>query len=227
MRNGLRIAKYKGMSIIFPSREDPSFDDIWLREVYYPYKPRRKDVVFDIGAHMGFFTAKVARHVKEVIAFEPDPYNFRFLLTNIKHNELSNVRAFNYALGERDCNTFLKRGYGYGRTKVTESNTGYKVKMKTLDTLVKEQEITPGVIKLDTEGYEIKVLHGARFTLARFRPKLVIACYHYPKEPEDVVKYLSELGFSCFIYQVPLVLQKVKETYVYAEFTEQEVIERV
>lgn len=216
LRNGLRMARCKGMSIIFPSLEDPSFDDVWLREVYYPYLPGREDVVFDVGAHMGFFTVKIAGYVKEVIALEPDPYNFRFLLTNIKHNELSNVKTFNYALGDRDCDVFLKRGYGYGRTRTTESNTGYKVRMKTLDTLVKELGTTPDVIKVDVEGYEIKVLHGAKYTLTRFKPKLIIAAYHYPAESKDIVKYLSELGFRCFIYYVPLVLQKAKETYVYA-----------
>lgn len=216
LKNGLRMARYKGMSMIFPSLEDPCFDDVWLREVYYPYLPGGEDVVFDVGAHMGFFTVKVAAYVKEVIAFELDPYNFRFLLTNIKHNELSNVKTFNYALGDRDCDVFLKRGYGYGRTRITESNTGYKARMKTLDTTVKELGTTPDVIKLDVEGYEMKVLHGAKYTLTRFKPKLIIAAYHYPTESKDIVKYLSELGFRCFIYYVPLVLQKVKETYVYS-----------
>ena len=216
MRNGLRMARYKGVSMIFPSREDPSFDDVWLREVYYPYLPGREDVVFDVGAHMGFFTLKVAKQVKEVIAFEPDPWNFKFLLTNIRYNDLLNVKAFDYALGDSECDVFLERGYGYCRTRITERNTGYKVRMEPLDTLVKWLGTTPDVIKMDVEGYEMKVLNGARSILARFKPKLIIAAYHYPTESEDVVNYLSELGFRCFIYHIPLVIQKSKETYVYA-----------
>jgi len=219
LEQGLRMARYNGISIVFPSREDSSFDDVWLREVYFPYKPKKGDVVVDIGAHMGFFTVKVARSVKEVIAFEPDPYNFRFLLTNIKHNDLSNVRALNCALGDRDCDIFLKRGYGYDRTKVTEDHTKYKVEMKTLDTLVKEQGIVPKVVKIDAEGYEMKILHGARFTLTHLRPKVIIACYHYPNELKDVVKFLSNLNYKCLVYQVPLVLQRLKETYIIG-FTE-------
>lgn len=106
MRNGLRIAKYNDMRIVFPSREDPFFDDVWLRNVYFPYVPNSEDVVFDIGAHMGFFTCRVAGKVKTVIACEPDPQNFMYLMTNIKYNNLSNVRAFNCALGERSAIIF-------------------------------------------------------------------------------------------------------------------------
>ncbi|MGB9694171.1 MAG: FkbM family methyltransferase, partial [Fervidobacterium sp.] len=216
MKNGLRIAKYAGMRIIFPSGEDPSFDDVWLREVYYPYLPKLEDTVVDVGAHMGFFTLKVAKAVKEVIAFEPDPYNFSFLVANIKYNNLSNVRPFNCALGNRDCDAFLKREEGYGRTRITEENTGQKARIKTLDSVVNELGISPDVIKIDTEGYEMKVLEGAMSTLIHFKPNIIIAAYHYQNESRDVVKYLSELGFKCLVYQVPLVLQKVKETYVYA-----------
>ena len=215
MKNGLRIARYDGMSIIFPSREDPFFDDVWLRDVYYPYTPKSEDVVFDVGAHMGFFTLKVARQVKEVIAFEPDPYNFMFLVQNIKYNNLSNVKAFNYALGERDCDVFLERRYGYGRTRVTRINTKIQAEMKTLDTLVKQLGLHPDVIKIDVEGYELQVLKGAKKVLTCFKPNLIIAAYHYPTEPKEIANYLSEFGFKCFYYHVPLVLQKAYETYVW------------
>lgn len=217
MKNGLRLAKYKGNRILFPSREDPFFDDVFLRDVYYPYKPKNRDTVFDVGAHMGFFTVKVGKHVEKLIAFEPDPYNFRFLLMNIENNALSNVRAFNCALGDRDDYAFLKRGYGYGRTRLTETNTGYRVLVRTLDTLVRELSVIPSMVKVDVEGHEMKVLEGAKSTLTRYKPRLILASYHYQYQSRDVVKYLARIGYSCFIYHVPLPLQKFKDTYVYAE----------
>ncbi|MDI6847458.1 MAG: FkbM family methyltransferase [Candidatus Bathyarchaeia archaeon] len=213
----MRIARYDGMNIIFPSKEDPFFDDVWLRNVYYPYTPNSEDVVFDIGAHMGFFTLKVARKVKWVIACEPDPQNFVFLMQNVKYNNLSNVKTFNYALGERNCDVFLERGYGGGRTKVTRSNTMVRTRMITLDTLVKQLGLHPDVIKIDVEGYELQILKGAKKVLACFKPKLIIAAYHYPGELKEIANYLSELGFKCFHYSVPLVLQKTNEAYVWAD----------
>jgi len=217
MKNSLRLAKYNGNRILFPSREDPSFDDVFLTDVYHPYKPQKKDVVFDIGAHMGFFTVKVGKHVKKLIAFEPDPYNFSFLLLNIEYNALSNVNAFNYALGDRDGYAFLERGYGYGRTRLAETNKGYRVLVRTLDAIVEESRIIPSVIKIDAEGYEMKVLKGAKYTLACYKPRLILACYHYRYQSRDVVKYLIRMGYNCLIYHVSLPLQKFKEAYVYSE----------
>lgn len=44
LRNGLRVARYQGMNIIFPSREDFCFDDVWLRDVYHVYQPAPEEV---------------------------------------------------------------------------------------------------------------------------------------------------------------------------------------
>lgn len=120
------------------------------------------------------------------------------------------------ARAHRNCDVYLKRAYGYRRTRITENNTGYKVRMKTLDTLVKELRVTPNVIKIHAEGYAMRVLDGARSTLTRSKPQLMIAAYHYPTASEEIAKCLSKLRFKCFIYQVPLALQKAKETYLYA-----------
>lgn len=214
LRSGLRLARYEGNWLLFPSREDPNLDDVFLRNVYYPFEPKPDDTVVDVGAHMGFFTVKVAKHVKRVIAFEPDSHSFSFLAQNIKINELSNVSVFNYALGREKAELFLKRSYGDGRTKLTENNTGWAVRVVPLDLVVEEEGITPSVIKIDTEGYEMRVLEGARSTIARHKPQLIIAAYHYPNEAEEVMRYLGRIGIQSSTYHVSLVLQKSKETYV-------------
>jgi len=214
---GLRLANYGKKRFIFPCKEDPNFDDVFLRNVYYPYKPQKKDIVVDVGAHMGFFTVKVASHVSKVVSIEPDPYNFKFLSKNIAYNSLKNVAAFNYALGDRDCIVSLKRSYGHGRTTLVEiSENRQYIKMKRLDTLIKEERISPSFIKIDTEGYEMRILEGAKFTLASCNSKLLIAAYHYENEWKEVSEFLLQNGFRCFIYQVPLTLQMMKETYIYA-----------
>lgn len=217
LRKGLRLAHYRGNWILFPAREDPAFEDVVIRDVYFPYKPNHEDVVIDVGAHMGFFAVRMAREVKEVLAFEPDPYNARFLTFNIECNALSNILTFDCALGEQDGTMFLKRGYGFGRTRLTQINTGLRVRVRTLDSVLKELAIVPSLVKIDTEGYELKVLAGAESMLAGSRPRLLIASYHYPGETNEAVRYLLKRGFRCFTYDVPLTLQKTKETYVYAE----------
>ena len=71
LKGKIRIAIYDKLKIVFPFNEDPSFDDVWLRDVYYPYEPQSNHIVIDVGAHMGFFTLKIVRSVKKVVAVEP------------------------------------------------------------------------------------------------------------------------------------------------------------
>ena len=100
---------------------------------------------------------------------------------------------------------------------MTDFNTGTKVEVKALDLVVKQLGIAPNVIKIDTEGYEIKVLEGAKYALEHYKPKVLVASYHYPNELTEIVDFLSAIGFRCHVYRIPLTLQRASETYVYAE----------
>lgn len=214
-----RIASYNGFKIVFPFNEDPSFDDVWLRNVYYPYQPRRDHVVMDVGAHMGFFTLKIARKVERVIAVEPDPANFMFLDFNVRSNGFSiKTTLGKFAFGDKDGPAFLDRsGYGFGRTKVTSSKTGFPTKMKTMDKFVEELGLDRlDLIKIDTEGSEIKILEGAKKTLQRHKPILLLAAYHLKDETATLAAYLRQYGYNVFSYEVPLTMSLKQETYIYA-----------
>jgi FkbM family methyltransferase len=197
---GLRVANYKGSRILFPSSEDPAFDDVFLRDVYSPYKPKRDDVVVDIGAHMGFFTVKIARQVKNVIAFEPDPLNFSFLTFNIKNNDLTNVAAFDYALAGEEGFMFLKRGDYLRESRLTMSTTEIRVKVKTLDDAMKDLGTHPTMVKIDAEGYEMEILRGAEHTLTQYRPSVIIAAYHYKDEARGIAGLLLRMDFTVFFF---------------------------
>lgn len=219
LEGGTRIASYNGLKIAFPFEEDPSFDDVWLRNVYYPYQPRRDHVVMDVGAHMGFFTLKIAGKVARVIAVEPDPTNFAFLSRNVKINGLDGkVILENFALGEKEKMIFLDRdGYGFGRTKVTSKKTDCLTEMKTIDGLAKEVELDRlDVIKIDTEGNELKILKGAKNTLAKHKPVLLLAAYHIEQEHIVLASCLRQYGYNVFVYRVPLTLSLKQEVYIYA-----------
>jgi hypothetical protein len=74
------------------------------------------------------------------------------------------------------------------------------VEVRRLDTLVQEGAIPgPNVIKVDVEGAEAKVLAGARLTLERYAPHLVIE-FHGLSCAHQAVAILAELGYSVFGY---------------------------
>jgi len=220
LKGNLRIAFYDDLVITFPFREDPPFDDLYLRNVYYPYTPEDDHVVIDVGAHMGFFTLKVAKKVKRVIAFEPDPINFRFLMFNIYLNRFQDkVLAYNLALGERNSQVYLDRSkYGLGRVRISDQGS-LAVKVRTLDTLMNEMSEIERVdlLKIDVEGYEYEVLQGASKTIQKYRPELLIAAYHYPEEYLRIAEYCRKANYEVLYYYVPLFLSCGKEVYIYAK----------
>jgi FkbM family methyltransferase len=77
-----------------------------------------------------------------------------------------------------------------------------RVPVTTLDRLVERHALQPPfLIKLDTHGFEMPILSGARETLAR-SSVLVIEVYNFKIAPEallfhELCRYLSERGFRC------------------------------
>ena len=61
------------------------------------------DIVIDIGAHLGFFTIKVAKAAINgtVYALEPFSVHYRLLEENIVSNKIKNVRLYNQAINDK------------------------------------------------------------------------------------------------------------------------------
>jgi len=62
-----------------------------------------EDIVFDVGANIGYFTLEFARLVGKrgkVISFEPHPEIYKVLQRNVKRNKYKNVSLNNVACGE-------------------------------------------------------------------------------------------------------------------------------
>jgi FkbM family methyltransferase len=175
-------------------------DDSWIfKEVRSVYlKPKLGDVVIDGGAHYGFYTMLASRLVGRgglILAFEPSFRNYRRLLTNLRLNKIENVRTFNMALGDFDGEGKLYlSGYPREHSMVFQRSKYFEpVKVRRLDNITDELGLNKvNLIKLDTEGAELKILKGALSTIKRFRPGLTIAAYHYDKESEMIIGWLKE-----------------------------------
>ena len=134
---------------------------------------RAWNIAVDCGAHVGFWCADMAQRFETVYAFEAFGPTYECLLKNVE--EYGNVKAFNLAVGEKagTCST--------RNDNARPGNTGSffvipgagEVQMVALD----EMDI-PGcdLLKVDVEGYELRVLQGARKLIKRHRPVISIEC---------------------------------------------------
>ena len=159
-----------------------------------PYLTTEPDKAFlDIGANWGGYTLIMATKCKHVYAWEPSPKVFQQLKSNTaKH---SNVILFQEALGdvEKSGKLFLHACSGHnnllGGSSIDFIGETADVQIKTLDSHVFLERI--GLIKIDTEGYEVPILKGAMKTILSHKPRLILEVHEpYEANTEEILKLL-------------------------------------
>jgi FkbM family methyltransferase len=144
--------------------------DAWVKE---------SDIVIDIGANIGFYTAYLAQKVGKtgkVYAFEPDSENFRRLKQNTRH--LPQVIAVQAAVSNE--NGVLKvykskmLNVDHRTYPVENADTVEEIKCIALDSFIPENE-KPGFIKIDIQGFEFFAFQGMSKLIQRSESLHVIS----------------------------------------------------
>jgi len=130
----------------------------------------RKHTAIDVGGHCGFWSFYLGGNFKKVYAFEPVEIFRECFKKNIPHG---NVELLPVALGNE--NGFVSMNVELENTGATHvsSNTNdlNKVELKKLD----DYELTDAdFIKIDVEGYENQFVLGAKETLLRNKPIIIV-----------------------------------------------------
>lgn len=157
-------------------------------------------VVFDVGAHAGQMAKLFARMAPrgQVHAFEPGAYALSVLRPAVRLWGRGRIRVEPIALGAEPgtltLTTPIKRSgsYGFGLSHLGGPDDGrsfrHEVQIDTIDRYVERNGIARlDLIKADIEGWEMRMLQGARNTLVTLKPALVL---------EAVDAYLIRAGDS-------------------------------
>lgn len=182
-------------------------------------------VIFDVGSHAGQFAKLFAGLAPRghVYAFEPGSYALSILRPAIRFNRLDNVTVVPCGLGDAPAELSLSvpikpsGSVGFGLSHVRpagadapgEARAGWQfraetVTISTVDTVVRERGIARvDFIKADIEGWELRMLTGARATLARDRPSLMIEVSdtHLARagdSAEALFDYLAGFGYRAY-----------------------------
>lgn len=165
---------------------------------YHKYEAARdqckqRHVALDIGAHVGLWSYWMARDFQKLIAFEPKPSHVECWHANMAAYD--NAILHEVALGNERRKIGLKTGpSSSGDTSVDLSASD--VPMCKLDDY-KLRDVD--LIKIDCEGYEAFVLEGARETLTRCKPVLIVEQkpghgQRYGRGEHDAVTLLEAMG---------------------------------
>ena len=138
-------------------------------------------VCLDVGANVGPITLALSSLCPDghVHAFEPAIESFGFLERNLERNGVTNVTAHRLALSDTSGEVTLSynRGFAGGAFISDRLVDGVQepVEETTLDSWATSIGLARlDLIKVDVEGYEEKVLEGARGVIRRFGPTLVV-----------------------------------------------------
>ena len=140
-------------------------------------------VCYDVGANLGVYVIQFSSMVGptgKVVGFEPNPHALRMLHHHVAINNLSNVRIIEAAAGEAPGTADFYAAKWNGMGRLGAPNSGLKeterftVPVTTVDEQVAQTGLVPDFILIDVEGFEIVVLEGARDTLLRHRPTVVV-----------------------------------------------------
>jgi FkbM family methyltransferase len=187
---------------------EPYVEDIFNREL------EKTDIVVDVGANIGVYAIPLAKRVRKVVAFEPHPKASEMLEKSVKLNQLNNIVIIKKAVGDSQKKVLLDLSvpstvYTKVLTLRSKINSTFaQVECTDLDTALAKEDKVDWLL-IDTEGYEVNVLRGARNILQKFSLKIIIEVH-----PDNIGKVnilLKNGGYS---------ITNIYGTYYYALKTE-------
>jgi FkbM family methyltransferase len=163
------------------------------------------DIVCDVGANKGSFVYWMSRWCQpgRVIAFEPQPDLAAGLTRLCSKASMSNVvveqRAVHSSSGTQRL--FIPEGHQPGASLLQPTAAAKSINVQTIsldEYFLGDDNVS--AIKIDVEGAEMDVLLGARHTLRRCMPLLILECEqrHLPSryKMNDVFSFLLSFGYE-------------------------------
>lgn len=194
--------KLKGLDVhnLLERKVEPEF--LWIKNIL------SKDAVFmDVGANVGAYLFTLENHLKSenIYAFEPNPQLFKRLgrlfpkvnLSSVALSDISTFAEFKIPV----INGEKVHTRGTLQTSIKEKNEEktilQKVEVKPLDDLdLKFQKLD--FIKIDVEGNEMQTLRGAKKTIEKFRPILMVEMEqrHHKENLWTLISEVADWGYS-------------------------------
>jgi len=157
------------------------------------------ETVYDIGAHVGFYTLLASELVGEhgkVVAFEPLPRNLKFLQKHIELNGLANVQVIDKAVASENGRVLFSHNEDGSRARMSDKGE-IEVDVVSVDSLIEKRVIAPpDFVKIDVEGAELLVLTGAKRTLDEYCPFILLSTHAPAIQAASCLSLLRSSGYD-------------------------------
>jgi len=165
-------------------------------------------LVVEAGANLGALTLALSGLVGNegaVIAFEPQRMVFHLLCANLALNSISNVFAYQKAVGSQEGTLLVPQldpaaETNFGGLPLGSWDSGEQVPLVSLDGM---RFPRLDLLKADVEGMEEQVLAGATETIARHRPILYLEDDR-PEQSESLQSRIRSVRYRIYRHLPPL-----------------------
>jgi FkbM family methyltransferase len=167
------------------------------------------DRFVDIGANIGMITLHARSLVGKngrIDCFEPNPTCAAKILTHLSINNIGNVTIHACALSDHRGELHLNLTSDHSGTATLAKVDGVRHSF-LVDVRVGDDVLTGGqpidVVKIDVEGFELRVLAGMRRTLVAFKPIVITELIESQLNragttSAEVSKFLKDQGYVPF-----------------------------
>ena len=170
----------------------------WEKQKFFEKKLKEGDIVYDVGAHAGFYTLLAAELIGEkgrVFSFEPLMANYEYLKKHIEINNYKNIIPFNVAVSDKDGFASFKQGENTSTGQLT-SEGEIRVRTIAIDDWINNKKLpVPDILKIDVEGAEAEVLKGAENILKNYHP-IIFLSTHSSDIHKKCCDFLLSLGYK-------------------------------
>lgn len=182
-------------------------------------------IVFDIGANVGSYLYQWEKKLKphQIFAFEPN-----FQLNQRLKKIFPKIRIEDFALSDKNETATFKipviNGKAYNsrgtllvnfKENDEENQLNQTVNVIKLDDWITKNNIQKlDFIKIDVEGNEMKTLHGAKNTIQKFTPTLMVEMEqrHHSEPLFELISEIENWGYKAhYLNRENFVLEKLSE----------------
>ena len=171
----------------------------------------------DVGVYRGVYSYELSKLSNHLHAFEANPILYKYLKVNLT-GIIKNITLYNFALSDKNGTTLLRvpirrktlfqsqfeEKYHIGLGTIHENNIfndfdEFNIKTIKLDEINFTNKIS--FIKIDVEGHELNVIEGAKETIRKHRPNLLVEIEekHSHKKLSESLKYIENLRYKTYI----------------------------
>ena len=173
----------------------------------------KKCTVLDVGANIGNHSVWFSKIFDDVVSFEPSERNGWIFKANLELNNITNIRFIQKGLSDTagfielnndrnklDTNNGFDQEQPFFTSKQAQQMIEIGIGDSEIDALKLSKKI--GMIKVDVEGHEPKVIKGLATTIAKHRPIIYWEAFTADTVNESK-KALEQIGLKYFYHLSP------------------------